>query len=62
MSPSTESQSLANLYQQISQAFPADGNVQESRFIYENLQQVAKEAPGVTFEEDVVADRPCLWL
>jgi len=55
-------QLLANLYQQISQAFPQDGNVVGSRFVYENIQQASSEATGVTFEEARVVDRPCLWI
>ncbi|GAB7345362.1 hypothetical protein MBLNU457_3711t1 [Dothideomycetes sp. NU457] len=62
MAPSEDSQLLANLYKQISQAFPRDGNVVGSRFVYENIQQASTEASGVTFEETTVVSRPCLWI
>lgn len=62
MTPSSESKLLANLYQQISQAFPQDGNPVGTRFVYENIQQASTEATGVTFEETTVVDRPCLWI
>lgn len=62
MSPSKESQLLSDLSRQINKAFPADGDPVASRFIYENVQQVAKEPTGVAFKEDIGANRPCLWI
>lgn len=53
---------LADLYRQIGQAFPPDGNITTMRFIYENVHQAAAEAPGVNFEEVEVVGRPCMWI
>lgn len=61
MAPSKESGALKELFQSVSSQAPTDGNPAMMRLVYEQVHRAASEASGVTFEEGIVADRPCLW-
>ena len=67
MSPSKESEILAEHFQKIVSNFPQDdGNYFLERALYEQVHVVATEAPGVTIEDIIVAadgvNVPCKWF
>ena len=62
MAPSKESQALAELFKGFAANFPEDGDPYKSRAIYDQVHKAAAEAPGVSYESAIVANRPCLWI
>lgn len=62
MAPSKESQALANLARQFAALFPKDGNSLGEIAVYDQIHQVGKECPGVTYESVTVAEVPSIWV
>lgn len=62
MAPSKESGALKELFEGFAKAFPENGDPYLSRAIYDQVHKAAAEAPGVSYEDVVVADRPCIWI
>ena len=63
MPPSKESEALAEHFKKLVSNFPQDGNHILERALYEQIRDVAPEAPGVTVEDVTVrgdgVDIPC---
>ncbi|KAK5945355.1 ATP synthase mitochondrial F1 complex assembly factor 2 [Knufia obscura] len=66
MSPSKESQALAEHFKQLVPRFPADGDPFMQRVLYEKVRDVGSEAPGVTIEDITIfangLNVPCKWF
>ena len=66
MSPSKESQALGEHFEKLISNFPQDGNHILERALYEQVREVATEAPGVTIEDVIIpgdgVNVPCKWF
>ena len=61
MPPSSESEALKELFLTFAANFPQDQNTFLERCVYDQVSTVAAEAPGVSYEDVVVAGRRCRW-
>lgn len=62
MPPSKESGALKELFITIGSQFPSDGNAFLERACYDQVHRAASEAAGVSYRDDNIAGRPCLWF
>ncbi|KJY01102.1 alpha/beta hydrolase like protein [Zymoseptoria brevis] len=60
--PSQASSALADLFIRLGAAFPADENSYIERCVYDQIHTAAVECPDVSYDETIIADRPCLCV
>lgn len=53
---------LAELFQKLSGCFSKDENYFQERVVYDGVERASAEALRVSYEDTVIAGRPCKWV